>query len=132
MPHRRVPRLPSRVGSLNVALALAAMATIALANVPAAHAQRGADFPGGGPFGGGPRAAAAYGDAGEIAVPGQIQYCREAPGAQANFSGFNYGYPGWWALPWGFPLYSGYSTPPYGGTWGVYSGAGAVCLWRPT
>jgi len=34
MPHRRVPRLPSRVGSLSVALALAAVATLALAQCP--------------------------------------------------------------------------------------------------
>jgi len=117
------------VGSLSVALALTAVATLALASVPAVHAQRGADYPG---FPPGPRGAAAYADVGEPSVPGQTQYCLEAPGAMANFNGYNYGYPGWWALPWGFPLYSGYSTPPYGGSWGVYSGVSLVCLWRQT
>jgi hypothetical protein len=131
MPHRRVPRLPSRVGSLSVALALAAAATLALATVPAAHAQRGPDFPGGFP---GPRGGAGYSDAtgfGQMSVPGQIQNCQEFPGAQANFSAYYYGYPGWWALPWGFPLYEDYSAPPYGGAWGFYSGAGPICRWRP-
>jgi len=116
------------VGTLNVALALAAVATLALASVPAAYAQRGDDYPRG--FPGGSRGLAGYTDPGEAVVPGQIQYCNEAPGAQANFSGYNYAYPGWWALPWGFPLFSGYSTPPYGGTWGVYTGLGVVCRWQ--
>jgi hypothetical protein len=56
----------------------------------------------------------------EIAVPGQVQYCRESLGAQTNT----------WAY---FP--SGSATintfPPYGGSWGYYPGVGLTCRWQP-
>jgi hypothetical protein len=69
----------------------------------------------------GPRGMGGYdgGWGGEISVPGQVQHCLEAPGAQANTLAY-YG-----------PQYSGYTLPPYGGVWGFYTGINNVCRWQP-
>jgi hypothetical protein len=135
MPARRVPRLSSLVGSIGVALVL----TTALAPVaaPVAHAQEGGGSggpmmgpmggPGMGPMMGGPGLGPGGigggfdgGGYAEIAVPGQVQYCREQIGAQTNA----------WAY---FPSIVGGINifPPYGGTWGFYTGIGPVCRWLP-
>jgi hypothetical protein len=137
MPARRVPRLSSLVGSIGAALVLAA--ALAPVATPAAHAQDGGGAggpmmggpgmgpmsgPGMGPMMGGPGPGPLTGGGGdgyaEISVPGQIQYCREQIGTQTNA----------WAF---FPSTSGtYNVfPPYGGTWGFYTGIGAVCRWQP-
>jgi hypothetical protein len=137
MPQRRVPRLPSLVGSLGAALAF----VVALALVPGASptAQAQDDGPMMGPRMGpgigpglgpifGPRGGggAGYGDPGEIVVPGQTQVCRESAGAVANAQAFYSPTVG------GFPVgLSGYSLPPYGGLWAMYTGLGNVCMWLP-
>ncbi len=63
----------------------------------------------------------------EIVVPGQTQLCREAQGAEANFRSYYGPTLGEFIYP-----FVGYVLPPYGGVWGFYTGAGNVCLWRPT
>jgi hypothetical protein len=69
---------------------------------------------------------------GGINVPGQTQYCREFPGATADFDYFAGPYPTTaWAVPWGFPIYANFNVPPYGGYWGFYSGVGPICAWYP-
>ena len=141
MPVRRVPRLSSLVGSIGAALVLAtALAPVA---TPAAHAQDGGGpggpmmgppgGPGVGPMGGpgigptmggpgmAPRGTGGWFDVGgyaEIAVPGQTQYCREQIGAQTDA----------WAY---FPSIGFNTFPPYGGSWGFYTGIGPVCRWQP-
>ena len=134
MPARRVPRLSSLVGSIGAALVLAA--ALAPVATPAVHAQEGPG-PGGpmmGPMGGpgvgpvmgggpgmGPPGLAGYDGGGyeEFALPGQTQYCRESIGAQTN--------------AWAYfgPTFTGYNFPPYGGTWGFYTGLGITCRWLP-
>jgi hypothetical protein len=83
---------------------------------------RGTGFgPGGGEWAG------YQGPFGEIAVMGQTQLCHASVGADTNWHGF-YGPTVGEFLP----NYVGYVFPPYGGLWGFYTGAGNVCLWRPS
>lgn len=122
MPYSRVLRRPSLAGSLSVALALVAVLVL----LPtAAHAQRGPAPRDG--YGAG------YTDVfGELAVQGQTQVCREHPLAEVYFTGEGaqtYAVRSW-SAPWTWPLYSGYSTPPFGGAWNPYTGVGNICLWR--
>ena len=136
MPRRCVPSLPALMGPLSAALAIVAVLALMPGASPVAHAQRGPDLGFGGPGFGPPPIGGSPGFSpffGEPAVPGQTQLCREYPGAQANYGAYyGPGYPssffGW---PWGFPLFSSYNLPPFGGFWGFYSGYGPVCLWQP-
>jgi hypothetical protein len=158
MPHRRVPRLLTLARPLSVALALVAMLALAPSASPPAYAQAGPDGPMMGPGGGmgpmmgpggqmgmgpgmGPRGgrgpafgpgggdwAAFQGPFGEITVMGQTQLCNASVGADTNWHGF-YGPTVGEFVP---SNYLSYTFPPYGGVWGFYTGAGNICLWRPT
>ncbi len=134
MPHRRVPRLPSLVGPLSVALALVAALALAPGATSSTYAQVGPEYgpmfgPRGGPGPGLGSGGEAFGYQtvfGEFVVAGQTQICREAPGAEANFRAFYGPTQGEFN-----PSFIGYVFPPYGGMWGFYTGAGNICLWRP-
>ncbi len=137
MPHRRVPRHPSLVGRFGTALAIVGVLALTSVVASAAHAQ---DGPGMGMPGapgmagpGGPRGfGRGYGGGDSGIVLGQTQFCRDYPGAVADFDYFAGPYPTTaWAVPWGFPVYANFNVPPYGGYWGYYSGSGPICAWQP-
>ena len=125
MPHRRVPRHLSLVGRLGAVLAVVGILALSPLVGSTGYAQ---DGPGYGRPGAGPRAG--FGGGG-LGLSGQTQYCRDFPGAWADFDSFYglYAAPSW--DPWGFPVYASYNVPPFGGYWGAYSGVGGICAWRP-
>ena len=124
-----VPRRLPLVGLLGAVLALGAALTPVAPHF--AHAQFGSAAGPLAPAGGGP----GFGTvSGEFVVPGQTQICREYPGAEANWQAYygpGYASSGGFALPFVFPVYANYNLPPFGGFWGMYTGVGPICLWRP-